>query len=97
MPVEVRIVDWLPEVLWSQGNLLILPGGSLHFCTSPSTPERSVRTIEWDGKELARGRKAVDFEALRTDGPVVLVSLRQVAEVVAAGVLLVLVLRRRHS
>ena len=59
-----RIVDLLPKRLWRSGNLYMLPGGDWHFCVGshPGTGP-SVRTVEWRGREIARGRRAFDYEA----------------------------------
>lgn len=48
-------VDLLPRRLWKPGNLFMPFGHSLHFCSGPSV-QHAVRTIEWDGQEIARGR-----------------------------------------
>ena len=54
--VLAAAVDALPFRLWRPANLFI--GGRLHFCIgSPGhagAPE-SVRTVEWNGREIAHG------------------------------------------
>jgi hypothetical protein len=59
-----RVVDVLPERLWRPGNVYV--GMRLHFCIG-GQPDRAVRTVEWNGREVARGRKAVDLAALGGD------------------------------
>jgi hypothetical protein len=61
MRFSESIVDALPSRLWRPGNLFMLPGGDWHFCvgTHPRL-ERSVRTVEWRGREIARGRREFD-------------------------------------
>jgi hypothetical protein len=58
------VVDVLPERLWRPGNLYL--GMRLHFCVG-GEPDRAVRTVEWHGREVARGRRAVDPAALGGD------------------------------
>jgi hypothetical protein len=55
------VVDVLPQRLWLAGNLYMPPGGTWHFCVGnhPKLPH-SVRTVEWRGREVARGRRAFD-------------------------------------
>lgn len=55
-----RVVDTLPARLWRAGNLYLLPGGELDFCTGehPTLGHR-VRTVEWRGREVLRGRALV--------------------------------------
>ena len=56
------IVDLLPERLWRAGNLYVLPGGELHFCVGAHPRlARPVRTVEWRGRELARGRRPFEY------------------------------------
>jgi hypothetical protein len=57
MRFQERLVDRLPRRLWRPGNLYRLPAGDWHFCTAehPETG-RSVRTVEWRGRPVARGR-----------------------------------------
>jgi hypothetical protein len=54
------LVDALPERLWRVGNLYQLPGGDWHFCIAgrPGTPG-GVRTVEWRGRIVARGRRSI--------------------------------------
>ena len=54
MPHLGWLVDLLPRRLWKPGNLFMPFGHRLHFCSAPPA-RRSVRTIEWDGREIARG------------------------------------------
>jgi hypothetical protein len=54
------LVDVLPLRLWRLGNLHQLPGGDVHFCIGPGPDKTSVRTIEWRGRVIARGRHPVD-------------------------------------
>jgi hypothetical protein len=59
-----RLVDRLPIRWWRIGNLYMLPGGDWHFCHAPNSDgSTSVRTIEWRGREVARGRKPFDYDA----------------------------------
>ena len=56
------VVDSLPERLWRPGNLYSLPGGEWHFCVGDHPRlGRPVRTIEWRGREVARGRRSFNF------------------------------------
>jgi hypothetical protein len=55
------VVDVLPERLWRPGNRYL--GMRLHFCVGGET-DRAVRTVEWNGREVGRGRKAADLAAL---------------------------------
>ena len=51
-------VDVLPIRLWRPGNLSV--GRRLHFCVgSPSQAHagQSVRTVEWNGREIAHGHR----------------------------------------
>jgi hypothetical protein len=58
------VVDRLPVRLWRIGNLYMLPGGDWHVCHAPNRDgSASVRTIEWRGHVLTRGRKPFDYEA----------------------------------
>jgi hypothetical protein len=53
-----HFVDRLPAKLWRPANLYILPGGDWHFCRRDHRALGSqVRTIEWRGREIARGRR----------------------------------------
>lgn len=62
--LQSRVVAVLPEGLWRPGNLYL--GMRLHFCVG-GEPDRAVRAAEWNGREVARGRKAVDRAALGGD------------------------------
>lgn len=51
-------IDVLPICLWRPGNLSV--GGRLHFCVgSPGHAHagQSVRTVEWNGREIAHGHR----------------------------------------
>jgi hypothetical protein len=50
------LVDVLPSRLWKPGNLYMPFGHRLHFCSGTGAAH-SVRTIEWDGREIARGKQ----------------------------------------
>lgn len=53
-----KLVDALPERLWASGNLYMLPGGDWHFCVGPHRRKgRTVRTVEWRDREIARGAR----------------------------------------
>jgi hypothetical protein len=56
--VLASVVDALPIRLWQPANLFV--GGRLHFCAgSPGHPgaPASVRTVEWNGREIAHGHE----------------------------------------
>jgi hypothetical protein len=67
------LVDALPERLWAPGNLIVQRyGGTMlgnwHFCVGPDDDGRdSVRTVERNGAEVARGRRPFSFHAHPTD------------------------------
>jgi hypothetical protein len=48
--IPARLVDALPASLWSLGNLHMR--GNLHFCYGGV----AERTVEWNGREIGRGR-----------------------------------------
>jgi hypothetical protein len=56
------VVDLLPERLWRVGKFYALPAGNWHFCVG-AHPRRGgpVRTIEWRGREIARGRRPFEY------------------------------------
>ena len=56
VPDLAWLVDLLPRRLWKPGNLYTPFDHSLHFC-SAAGDGYSVRTIEWDGREIARGKE----------------------------------------
>ena len=56
-----RVVDALPLRLWRPGNLFL--GGRLHFCSD------GVRTVEWKGREVARGRHEFPFDEVERRWP----------------------------
>lgn len=60
--IVARLVDVLPLAWWRPGNLRLVGSHSLHFCVGGG-----VRTVEWDGREIARGRKP--FPLGRFDHP----------------------------
>ncbi len=51
------VVDRLPIDWWRPGNLHVRLGQTVHFCT-----EDHVRSIEWNGRVVAVGRKPFPFE-----------------------------------
>ena len=58
-----HLIDRLPARLWAPGNLYLLPGGPWHFCVGRHpTHERSVRTVEWRGHEVAHGHDKHPFK-----------------------------------
>jgi hypothetical protein len=65
--VIAGLVDLLPRSLWMPGNLHLplsrLPiesNAALHFCTASGEDGTPVRTIEWNGREIARGSRFFD-------------------------------------
>ena len=68
-----RVVDLLPERLWTPGNLLMPPVGERaigqwHFCVADNKElGHSVRTIERNGREVARGLRPINSGAHRID------------------------------
>ena len=63
------LVDALPERLWAPGNLIVPRYGDAmlghwHFCVGPGDDGRdSVRTVERNGRQVARGRRTFNFNA----------------------------------
>jgi hypothetical protein len=62
------LVDTLPERLWKPGNFFVPRFGDRfighwHFCVGRDDDGRSVRTIERNHREIARGRRDFDFAA----------------------------------
>jgi len=53
--IPAWLVDALPERLWWLGNLYRVFGHWLHLCVGDAR-----RTIEFDGREVGRGRKPLD-------------------------------------
>jgi hypothetical protein len=53
--IPARLVDALPEKLWWLGNTYRVFGHRLHLCIGDA-----CRTIEFDGREVGRGRKPLD-------------------------------------
>lgn len=69
---SVRFVEWLvdalPKRLWAPGNLYMLPGGDWHFCKGPHPGSGEwVRTVEWRGRQVARGGRLVPVEPEATE------------------------------
>ena len=62
--VPAFLIDRLPLRLWKPGNDYL--GMRLHMCVAgaESDPEITVRTVEWKGNEIGRGRRPLDFEAV---------------------------------
>jgi hypothetical protein len=58
------IVDLLPTGLWAAGNLYLVFGRQVHLCFGDG-----VRTVEVDGREVARGRRPVDPGSGEVSGP----------------------------
>jgi hypothetical protein len=50
------LVDLLPVDWWKPGNLRQVGDHSLHFCA-----DDHVRTIEWDDRVVAQGRKLFPY------------------------------------
>ncbi len=50
--IPATVIDFLPIDWWKPANLHFVRSHTLHFCTA-----EGVRTVEWDGKEIGRGRK----------------------------------------
>ena len=90
-------VDRLPSALWNSGYLIFAPGGDLHFCTAPCDDVDSVRTVEWNGREVLRGNRPIDHR--RPKHTVAIIDLDGRAARVVAGVfvcILLLMLQRRR-
>jgi hypothetical protein len=49
------LIDRLPRRLWRPGNLYL--GMRLHFCIADDEDGKTVRTVEWQGSEIGRGRR----------------------------------------
>jgi hypothetical protein len=47
------VVDCLPRRLWWPANHYL--GFRLHFCVGAGRRHRMVRTVEWNGHDIARG------------------------------------------
>lgn len=68
-----KIVDLLPERLWRPGNLFIPPIGERlighwHFCVGGDNAlGHSVRTVERNGREVARGLRPFNYAVHGTD------------------------------
>jgi len=59
------VVDLIPARLWSAGNLYLVFGRQVHLCMGDG-----ARTVEVDGREVARGRKPLDDALGDASGPV---------------------------
>ncbi len=55
------LVDALPLRLWKPGNLYL--GARLHFCSD------GVRTVEWNSKRVAAGRRPFPFDEVERRWP----------------------------
>lgn len=55
------LVDLLPLRLWRPANLFV--GGRLHFCSD------QVRTVEWNGRVVARGRADFPYDTVERRWP----------------------------
>ncbi len=54
LSIVAWFVDRLPARLWMPGNNYLR--ARLHFCVgSPPSDEGTVRTVEWQGREIAHG------------------------------------------
>lgn len=51
--IASEIIDRAPSWLWRSGNLRCVRSHVLHFCFGRG----GRRTIEWDGREVAAGRR----------------------------------------
>ena len=59
--VPAFLVDRLPRRLWTPANDYL--GMRIHLCVAASADsERIVRTVEWKGREIGRGRREVTTE-----------------------------------
>lgn len=70
--ISARLVDALPERLWTPGNFFIPRVGNRiighwHFCVGRNAGGRNVRTIERNHRVVAQGRRDFDFSAHGTD------------------------------
>jgi hypothetical protein len=90
------MVDLLPGTLWRPGNLVISPLGDLHFCVGGETQ----RTIEWNGRVIARGvrsdEKLCDSFDHEDPRAAILVTSQHVAAMIGVVFLCGLVARRRR-
>ena len=55
--LPAALVDRLPVDWWCPGNLHLLLGQRLHFCT-----DSDVRTVEWNDRVIGRGRRPFSFD-----------------------------------
>jgi hypothetical protein len=53
-------VHSLPFSLWRPANLFV--GYRLHFRTGPSPDGDLVGTVEWNGREIAHGRRPFPYD-----------------------------------
>lgn len=56
--IPAFVVDRLPLRLWRPANLYV--GMHLHFCIDTNDLADTVRTVEWEGREVGRGRRTLD-------------------------------------
>lgn len=63
--VPATLVDLFPVSWWRPGNHRLLANRSIHFCVNAD----DVRTIEVDGKAIARGKTAVRLRTRVGPGP----------------------------
>ena len=60
MAIVSWLVDLLPPRLWKAGNNYLT--ARLHFCVGHSPHDGpTVRTVEWQGRELAHGTNPVEL------------------------------------
>lgn len=52
------LIDRLPLRLWRPANLYV--GMRLHFCIGTNDLGQTVRTVEWEGREVGQGRTELD-------------------------------------
>ena len=61
--IPAPLVDALPERFWWLGNVYLVFGHRLHMCIGDG-----CRTVEFDGREIGRGRKPLgDFHPALSD------------------------------
>jgi len=51
-----RMIDLAPSWLWKPANMRFIGSHTVHFCFDGS----GHRTVEFDARELARGRRVFD-------------------------------------
>ncbi len=58
MSIVSWLVDRLPSRFWKPGNIYLR--ARLHFCVGRGPDHhRTVRTVEWEGREIAHGIQPV--------------------------------------